>query len=163
VKKKLYGALLIMPIVAILITEVLMANSVQQKLTVVDRNSQLHASLMLVPLAEMFAFVEDIIQVRVQYALASGRNKEVGMLIRSGFKIGIILGVSAACIITVLVFIPDVFNFLVQPGTSTFYHVIDSLSVCCLQKFTYMSHQNQVLTPSGTLAAARRSSRRSNL
>jgi hypothetical protein len=141
VKKRLYGNLLFLPVVAMIVAEIIMANSVQQNLTVVDRNAQLHAIVFLVPLAEIFAFVEDVIQVRVQYALASGRNKEVGMLIRSGFKNGILLGVSAACVITVLVFIPVVFNFLVQPGTCAFCHYIVALFCLLLltKKLYYIS------------------------
>jgi hypothetical protein len=116
--KTLFFTINAVGIVAAILVEIEMGTSIQTTLKVIDRNALLQATVFLTPFAEIFAFLEDIISVRVQYALAAGRNREVGKLIKWGFWCGLACGSFAAGLITIFAYVPSIFEALVAPAAS---------------------------------------------
>jgi len=85
---------------------------------VTQRNQVIAAEAFLVPYNEIFQFIEDIILVRVNYALGSGNKKLTDMLVHFGYVGALASGVLAAVVGTILGAIPPVLQALTIPGAS---------------------------------------------
>ena len=76
------GVLMFAGVIAATVLEAtIMPMSIQQNLAPPDRASQLAMGAFLTPVGEIFAFLEDAMVVRVGYALAAGRTRELNLLL----------------------------------------------------------------------------------
>lgn len=95
---------------------IFMRQSIQAELTVSSRNSLIAAEAFLVPYAEIFQFIEDIVLVRVNYALGRKDKALTSQLVHVGISGSLMTGILAAVIATILSVIPPVLQALTSPG-----------------------------------------------
>lgn len=95
---------------------ILMRNSLQAKLDVSSRNALIAAEAFLIPYREILQFIEDIVLVRVNYALARGDKDLTNRLVHAGMVGSFGTGVVAAVIATILGVIPAALEAVTNPG-----------------------------------------------
>ena len=95
-----------------------MRQSLQEKLDVSSRNTLIAAEAFIVPYSAIFQFIEDIVLVRVNYALASGNKPLTNNLVHAGMVGSFATGFLAATLATILGVIPPVLQGLTNPGLS---------------------------------------------
>jgi hypothetical protein len=98
------------------VVPILMRTSIQQTLSVVNRNTVIAAEAFLVPYNQIFQFIEDIVMVRVNYALASHQKVLTNELVHVGLLGSFGTGVIAAILATILAVIPPALSGLTNPG-----------------------------------------------
>jgi hypothetical protein len=98
------------------VVPIFMRNSIQDTLSVVNRNTVIAAEAFLVPYNQIFQFIEDIVMVRVNYALAWKKKELTNELVHIGLLGSFLTGVLAAVIATILGVIPSALSGLTNPG-----------------------------------------------
>jgi hypothetical protein len=98
------------------VVPILMRTSIQQTLSVVNRNTVIAAEAFLVPYNQIFQFIEDIVMVRVNYALASHQKVLTNELVHVGLLGSFATGVIAAILATIVGVIPPALSGLTNPG-----------------------------------------------
>jgi hypothetical protein len=105
--------------IAMLITvPIVMRVSIQQTLNVVNRNAVIAAEAFLVPYNQIFQFIEDIVMVRVNYALALKQKALTNELVHVGLLGSFGTGLIAAILATILGVIPPALAGLTNPGAT---------------------------------------------
>eukprot|EP00984_Skeletonema_dohrnii_P000584 scaffold189_cov124-Skeletonema_dohrnii-CCMP3373.AAC.5 len=104
---------------AVVVVPTQMKPSVQQNLDVSSRNVLQGAEAFLIPYKEVFQFVEDIVNVKINYALNSGDFDAVNSLLHLGIAGSMLTGVLASGIASILGAIPSVLLALTNPGLDT--------------------------------------------
>jgi hypothetical protein len=99
-----------------IVVPIFMRNSIQETLSVVNRNTVIAAEAFLVPYNQVFQFIEDIVMVRVNYALAWKKKELTNELVHVGLLGSFLTGVLAAVIATILGVIPPALSGLTNPG-----------------------------------------------
>ena len=105
-------------ITAAVVIPIFMKPSIQAHLTVSSRNILQGAEAFLIPYKEVFQFVEDIVNVKINYALNSGDFEAVNSLLHLGIAGSTLTGVFAAVLASILGAIPAVLRALTNPGLS---------------------------------------------
>ena len=103
-------------ITAQVMVPIYMRQSLQANLDVTSRNTLIAAEAFIVPYSAIFQFIEDIILVRVNYALGSGNKPLTNNLVHAGIVGSFATGFLAAAVATVLGVIPPVLRGLTNPG-----------------------------------------------
>mmetsp|Transcript_24160 Transcript_24160/g.41111 ORF Transcript_24160/g.41111 Transcript_24160/m.41111 type:complete len:207 (-) Transcript_24160:436-1056(-) len=89
-------------IFAVVVVPTQMKPSVQQNLDVSSRNVLQGAEAFLIPYKEVFQFVEDIVNVKINYTLNSGDFEAVNSLLHLGIAGSMLTGVLASGIASIL-------------------------------------------------------------
>jgi hypothetical protein len=97
------------------IGSIFLTTSIQTTLSPAQLTANTSASAFLTPFAEVLSFVEDTMQVRCNYAISAGKYKQLRTLVKTGVYGGALMGVLGASIITLLTYIPEVFEPLCNP------------------------------------------------
>jgi hypothetical protein len=97
-----------------LLVSVMMSESIQTTLSVSAKNVELAAGVFLPPVEEIFAFLEDTVTVRVNYAIRSKQYKELRTILKWGFWGGLFWGTVAAGIVTAIIYSPT-FDVVTNP------------------------------------------------
>jgi hypothetical protein len=105
-------------ITAQVMVPIYMRQSLQERLDVSSRNTLIAAEAFIVPYSAIFQFIEDIVLVRVNYALASGNKPLTNNLVHAGMVGSFATGFLAATLATILGVIPPVLQGLTNPGLS---------------------------------------------
>ena len=95
---------------------ILMRSSLQSKLDVASRNALIAAEAFLIPYGEIFQFIEDIVLVRVNYALGRGDKELTNQLVHAGIVGSLGTGLIAALIATIIGLIPPALEAVTNPG-----------------------------------------------
>jgi hypothetical protein len=103
-------------VAAVVVVPTQMRPSIQEQLNVSDRNILQGAEAFLIPYTEMFQFVEDIVNVKINYAINSGDFDAVNSLVHLGLAGSILTGVLASGLASILGAIPSVLQALTNPG-----------------------------------------------
>lgn len=103
-------------IAATVVVPTQMKPSIQQNLNVSSRNVLQGAEAFLIPYKEVFQFVEDIVNVKINYALNSGDFEAVNTLVHLGIAGSLLTGVFASGLASILGAIPPVLLALTNPG-----------------------------------------------
>jgi hypothetical protein len=103
-------------IIAQVMIPIFMRNSIQSKMSVGSRNSLIAAEAFLVPYSAIFQFIEDIVLVKVNYALGSGNKERTDQLVHAGIAGSFGTGLFASVLATILGVIPPVLQALTNPG-----------------------------------------------
>ena len=103
-------------VTVLIVTPTIMKPSIQEELNVSARTVLQSAEAFLVPYKEIFQFVEDIINIKINYALSSGDLHAANELVHLGIAGSIFTGLLASLIATVLGAIPPVLQALTNPG-----------------------------------------------
>lgn len=106
--------------------------SYQSALTVVSRNALLAIENVTTPFYEIFQFIEDVITVRLAYALGSGNKPLVNKLLHHGIAGAFLSATLAGILMTIVGAIPSVLNFFASP----FFENAEELYPGC----KYLSH-----------------------
>ncbi|CAE7036234.1 SEP1 [Symbiodinium sp. CCMP2592] len=106
---------------------ILIANATQRALTVPERNSMLAADAFLVPLVEIFQFLEDVVAVKISAAMVTGETHLVRHILIMGVVGGILCGTVAASIATAICSWPAAIQWILAP-----YSMHDSYLQCPL-------------------------------
>jgi hypothetical protein len=106
-------------ITALVVVPTQMKPSIQQNLNVNSRNVLQGAEAFLIPYKEVFQFVEDIVNVKINYALNSGDFEAVNSLVHLEIAGSLLTGVFASGLASVLGAIPSVLLALTNPGIDT--------------------------------------------
>ena len=93
-----------------------MKPSIQKHLNVSSRTALQSAEAFLIPYKEVFQFVEDIINIKINYALCSGDTVAANKLVHLGIAGSIMTGLLASIIASILGSIPPVLQALTNPG-----------------------------------------------
>mmetsp|Transcript_11282 Transcript_11282/g.23749 ORF Transcript_11282/g.23749 Transcript_11282/m.23749 type:complete len:702 (+) Transcript_11282:462-2567(+) len=101
------------------VSPIFMKDSVQRALVVTSRNILMSSEAFLVPYKEIFQFIEDIVSVRVNYALRRGDKSLTDQLVHAGIAGSFLTGLLAAGVATILGVIPSVLRALTNPGLSS--------------------------------------------
>ena len=75
---------------------IFMKGSIQAKLDVSSRNALIAGEAFIVPYKEIFQFIEDIVLVRVNYAMARGQKERTNQLVHAGIAGTLFTGLVAA-------------------------------------------------------------------
>jgi len=94
----------------------IMKPSIQANLNVSSRNVLQSAEAFLVPYKEIFQFVEDIVSIKINYALNSDNLEQVDTLLHLGLAGSLLTGLFASGLATILGVIPPVLKALTNPG-----------------------------------------------
>lgn len=103
-------------ITALIVVPTQMKPSIQYNLNVNSRNILQGAEAFLIPFREVFQFVEDIVNVKINYALNSGDTEAVNSLLHLGVAGSMLTGVFASGLASILGAIPSVLQALTNPG-----------------------------------------------
>jgi len=103
-------------LVAQILVPIFMRNSIQVSMSVGSRNSLIAAEAFLVPYSAIFQFIEDIVLVKVNYAIGSGNKVLTNQLVHAGIAGSFGTGLIAAVLATILGVIPPVLHALTNPG-----------------------------------------------
>ena len=114
--RKLFTYGLPVYITAQVMVPIYMRQSLQANLNVASRNTLIAAEAFIVPYAAIFQFIEDIVLVRVNYALSSGDKPLTNNLVHAGIVGSFVTGLLAAVVATILGAIPPVLQGLTNPG-----------------------------------------------
>lgn len=95
---------------------IFMRDSIQRQLSVGERNAVIAAEAFLVPYRDIFQFVEDIVLVRVNYAMGAGNKPLTNQLVHLGIVAAVMVGVTASILATILGVIPPALEALTRPG-----------------------------------------------
>lgn len=95
---------------------IFMRSSLQAKLDVASRNALIAGEAFIVPYSEIFQFIEDIVLVRVNYAMARGYKEQTDKLVHAGIAGSLFTGILAAGIGSLLGAIPPVLSVITNPG-----------------------------------------------
>ncbi|OLP77508.1 hypothetical protein AK812_SmicGene42421 [Symbiodinium microadriaticum] len=106
---------------------ILIANATQRALTVPERNSMLAADAFLVPLVEIFQFLEDVVAVKISAAMVTGETHLVRHILIMGVVGGILCGTVAASVATAICSWPAAIQWILAP-----YSMHDSYLQCPL-------------------------------
>jgi hypothetical protein len=99
-----------------ILVPIYMRQSQQQQLSVGSRNALLAAEAFIIPFTNIFQFIEDVVLIRVNYALAGNNKALTNHLVHVGIVSSLAMGCVAAIIGTILGVIPPVLNALTNPG-----------------------------------------------
>ena len=105
----------------------IMQQSIQNTLDPAHRAAVLAAHAFLIPLEEVFCFLEDTMTVRINFAMGAGDLQLVRSLFKAGIYFGLGMGAVAAFIATTLTFSTTTFRALVYPEGG----IVTSLSQSC--------------------------------
>lgn len=111
-------------------TPIIMMSQIQSVLHPASRSAVLAAGAFLTPLEEVFAFLEDTMTVRINFAMGAGDRVLTNRLFNAGILIGLVSGTLAALVATFLAIDPDTFQALVYPEAG--YEAAHNLSSCSL-------------------------------
>jgi hypothetical protein len=103
-------------VTVLIVTPTVMKPSIQEELNVSARTVLQSAEAFLSAYKEIFQFVEDIINIKINYALSSGDLHAANELVHLGIAGSIFTGLLASFIATVLGAIPPVLQALTNPG-----------------------------------------------
>ncbi|KAL3786188.1 hypothetical protein HJC23_001264 [Cyclotella cryptica] len=103
-------------VTVLIIMPIFMKPSIQKNLTVSSRTALQSAEAFLVPYKEIFQFVEDIISIRINYALSRGDKVAANSLTHLGIAGALMTGLIASGFASVLGAIPPVLQALTNPG-----------------------------------------------
>ena len=101
-----------------IIVPIYMRHSIQVQLSVGNRNALLAAEAFLVPFKNIFQFIEDVVLIRVNYALGRGNKVLTNHLVHVGIVSSIITGAVAAVIGTLLGLVPQSLRAFTNPGAA---------------------------------------------
>jgi hypothetical protein len=124
-KKALMGTLFLAGIIASVQERIIMTRSIQATLLPTDRASQMAMSAVLTPIEEIFAFLEDTMNVKVGYALASCRYQDMNALINISAIGGLICGTLAFLLALLLTLNDSMAGALLNPSESSNRVLID--------------------------------------
>eukprot|EP00930_Biecheleria_cincta_P027572 TRINITY_DN19344_c0_g1_i1.p1 TRINITY_DN19344_c0_g1~~TRINITY_DN19344_c0_g1_i1.p1 ORF type:complete len:685 (-),score=108.37 TRINITY_DN19344_c0_g1_i1:533-2512(-) len=124
--KFVLGLLALVVVIALEVAvAVLLASLTQEKLSVTSRNALLATDSFLVPVREIFQFLEDAVTVKINVAIGAGRTQEVKPILSMGISGGAALGSVAAAIVTGICYWPAAIDWLVAP-----YSLVDAELHC---------------------------------
>lgn len=103
-------------VAALVTVPTIMKPSIQANLNVTSRNVLQSAEAFLIPYKEIFKFVEDIVNVKINYALSSGDLAGANTLVHLGIAGSILTGLFASLLASILGVIPPVLTALTNPG-----------------------------------------------
>ena len=103
-------------VAALVAVPTIMKPSIQANLVVTSRNVLQSAEAFLIPYKEIFKFVEDIVNVKINYALSSGDLAGANTLVHLGIAGSILTGLFASLLASILGVIPPVLTALTNPG-----------------------------------------------
>ena len=106
---------------------ILTANTTQRHLSVPERNSMLAGEAFLVPLCEIFQFLEDVVAVKINAAMSAGDVHLVRPTLIMGVTGGMLCGTLAAATATLLCSWPAALQWLLAP-----YSIHDAYLECSL-------------------------------
>lgn len=101
---------------AFVVIPIFMKQSIQEQLTVSSRNVLQSAEAFLVPYKEIFQFVEDIVSIKINYALSSRNKSLANTLVHLGLAASLISGLGASAVAAILGVFPRVLQALTNPG-----------------------------------------------
>ncbi|KAL7519123.1 hypothetical protein ACHAWX_004703 [Stephanocyclus meneghinianus] len=110
---------IVVGVTVLIIMPIFMKPSIQKNLTVSSRTALQSAEAFLVPYKEIFQFVEDIISIRINYALSRGDMVAANSLTHLGIAGAMMTGLFASGLASVLGAIPRVLQALTNPGMKT--------------------------------------------
>ena len=103
-------------VTAFIVVPIFMKQSIQEQLTVSSRNILQSAEAFLVPYKEIFQFVEDIVSIKINYALSSRDKSLANTLVHLGLAASFITGLGASALAAILGVFPRVLQALTNPG-----------------------------------------------
>ena len=103
-------------IVCMIMMPIYMMNSIQSSFTPAERNAVLAVGAFLTPADEIFSFLEDLMVVRISYAIATKRYYLANRLLRFGLLVGFCCGVVGAAVCSLLTVSEKVYEAIVLPG-----------------------------------------------
>ncbi|KAL7528201.1 hypothetical protein ACHAWF_002479 [Thalassiosira exigua] len=124
-------------IVAMVVVPTQMKPSVQYHFNVGSRNVLQGAEAFLIPYKEIFQFIEDIVNIKIQYALNAGDRAAVNSLLHLGIAGSLITGVFASGLASILGAIPSVLMALTNPGLATDMELYPGCDIVAAEQDTY--------------------------
>lgn len=137
---RLFGLGLMAYITLQVVVPILMRSSIQERLSVTNRNTVIAAEAFLVPYNAIFQFIEDIVLVRVNYAMARKDHQLTNELVHLGLFGSFLSGIVAAVVGTILGVIPPSLAGLTNPGAAAdeaLYPGCDLLQLLSKQQLAY--------------------------
>ena len=125
-KKAAVMACCILFIGAIVTEPIIMERQKQQALTPVDRAAQLAMSNFLTPVAEVFAFLEDVMVVEVGYAMAAGRYADLNVLLNVSVVGGLACGAVAFGLLAIVALVKPAAAVILNPSGGANRALIDA-------------------------------------
>lgn len=116
-------------VTVLIVIPVMMKPSIQKNLNVSSRTALQSAEAFLVPYKEIFQFVEDIINIKINYALSAGDKITANKLVHLGIAGSIITGLLASTIASILGTIPSVLQVLTNPGLESDLEIYPDCSI----------------------------------
>ena len=107
----------------------IMQQSIQNNLNPAHRAAVLAAHAFLIPMEEVFCFLEDTMTVRINFAMGSGDLPLIRSLFKAGVCFGLGMGALAAAVATCLTFSPTVFKAIIYPDGETTDSIIKGCSL----------------------------------
>jgi len=113
---KLFNLGLIAYIGVLIGLSITLNRSYQATMAVNERNALMSVQVFMAPFDQIFQFIEDIVMVRMMYALGRGDKKITDKLVHTGLVGSILAGIIAGIIGTIIVFIQPARDFFASPG-----------------------------------------------
>ena len=113
-------------ILAVVFEATIMPKSIQTNLSPPDRAAQLAMASFLEPVKEIFAFLEDAMIIKVGYAIAAGRYRELNALLHISIIGGAMCGLVAFVAMAIIAFNDASANVLLNPSAVPNQRIIDS-------------------------------------
>ncbi|CAE8642066.1 unnamed protein product, partial [Polarella glacialis] len=103
---------------AVTFSSVAMADSTQLALAVPQRNSMLAAAAFLMPVKEIFQFLEDTTSVKIAFAMGTGNYEPIKTIVLIGVIGGLLAGSVGAALMTGIAYWPEAIEVLLAPGST---------------------------------------------
>ena len=113
-------------ILAVVFEATIMPKQIQTNLSPPDRAAQLAMASFLEPVREIFAFLEDAMIIKVGYAIAAGRYRELNALLHISIIGGAMCGLVAFAAMAIIAFNDASANVLLNPSAVPNQRIIDS-------------------------------------
>lgn len=113
---KLFNLGLTVFIAAAIALEIMLNRSYQANMAVNERNALMSVLVFMSPFDEIFQFIEDIVMVKMMYALGRGDKRMTNKLVHTGIVGSILAGIIAGIIGTIIIFIQPARDFFASPG-----------------------------------------------
>jgi hypothetical protein len=114
--KYMYVFIFFVSITAMVFESTIMPKSIQKTLSPTDRASQTAMDSFLIPVEEIFAFIEDTMTVKVGYAIASMRYKDLNILLNISVIGGAICGGIAFILMVLIAVNDDIAGYILNPS-----------------------------------------------